>query len=134
MRVLLNKPMRRQYRSDSDWEIFDPASRYPEIDTSRQGEFIDNRFAFTRVDITEEGLPDAIHLYVGTEGDTLLVGDVGIKYDFNTHQDVAQALANISKYQDFYSILQEQGLFPTNAIVLEAVRQAQAMVDAALAE
>ena len=134
MRVKTDKPMRRQYRSTSDWEIFDPASRYSEVNTSRRGEYSENLFAFTRVDVSEIGLPDAIHLYIGTEGGTLEGGDIGIVYDFHTHQNVSDALANQSKYQDFYVVLQELGYYPANAIVIEAVAQAQAMVDAALEE
>ena len=134
MIVKADKPMRRQYRSTSDWEIYDPASTYPEFNTSRRGEYNDNLFAFTRVDVSEIGLSDGIHLYIGTEGNTLEIGDIGIIYDFRTHRNVSDALANESKYQDFYLVLEENGYYPTNAIVIEAVSQAQAMVNAAFEE
>ena len=137
MRVKADKPMRRQYRETSDWEIFDPASKYSEFNTSESGEYIENLFAFSRVDTSEVNLPDAINLYVGTQGETIVdgvKGDISTLYDFHTHQNVSNALANVAKYQDFYIILKEIGYLPENRVVVEAVAQAQAMVDAALTE
>ena len=137
MRVKADKPMRRQYRETSDWEIFDPASKYSEFNTSESGEYIENLFAFSRVDISEVNLPDAINLYVGTQGETIVdgvKGDISTLYDFHTHQNVSDALANVAKYQDFYLILKQIGYLPENRVVVEAVAQAQAMVDAALTE
>ena len=137
MRVKADKPMRRQYRETSDWEIFDPASKYSEFNTSESGEYIENLFAFSRIEASEVNLPDAINLYVGTQGETIVdgvKGDISTLYDFHTHQNVSNALANIAQYQDFYLILKQIGYLPENRVVVEAVAQAQAMVDAALTE
>ena len=137
MRVKADKPMRRQYRSTSDWEIFDPASKYSEFNTSRSGGYIENLFAFSRVEASEVNLPDAINLYVGIQGETVINGvngDISTLYDFHTHQNVSDALANVAKYQDFYLILKQIGYLPESRVVVEAVAQAQAMVDAALTE
>ena len=137
MRVKADKPMRRQYRETSDWEIFDPASKYSEFNTSESGEYIENLFAFSRIEASEVNLPDAINLYVGTQGETIVdgvKGDISTLYDFHTHQNVSNALANVAKYQDFYLILKQIGYLPENRVVVEAVAQAQAMVDAALTE
>ena len=135
MQTQADKPMRRLLSPDSEWETIDPASGYSQFHTSRRGEFNENIFAFTRIDVSEVGLPDAIHLFVGTQNGTSLLEDgVGVIYDFRTDRNVSDALANVSKYADFYSLLNVLGYSPTHAIAIEAVSQAQAMVNAALAE
>ena len=135
MQVQQTKPMRREQTATSGWETIDPSSDYEDINTSREGEFVNNRFAFTRVDVSEISLPDAMHFFIGTEGGTNVLDDgVGIIYDFNTYQDVSYALANVPKYGDFYAILRLLGHELNSAVVRTAVTQAQAMVDAALAE
>lgn len=135
MQVQQDKQMRREENATSGWETIDPSSDYEDINTSREGEFVNNRFAFTRVDITEINLPDAMHFFVGTEGGTNILDDgLGIIYDFNTYQNVSDALANVPKYADFYGVLKLIGHNPNSLVVTTAVAQAQAMVDAALAE
>ena len=129
MQVILTKPM-RYLRTDTDfWQLLDTAAEYESTSNSRQrrrGEFIENLFSYTHVSALEVNVDDGIHAYVGTQD-----GDVGILYDWQTHDNVRDALRSVPKYEDFYSILKELGYEQNHAVVITAVGQLQEKVNVA---
>ena len=139
MRIKLDKQMRRQHRPDEDWETYNPASTYQTTTTDsfqrRRGEYDENFLTCSRVNASQFGLSDAMHLYIGTQdGTSLLEVGVGVVYDYQTHQHVSDALANESKYQDFYGVLALIGYSPVDSIIREAIDQIQEMVNHARGE
>jgi hypothetical protein len=122
--VVREKPLWYRRTEDDDWVEYALASQYPIQDSNhmRRGHFDENLLTYCF--LVARGV-EYVWAYVG-EGE-----NVGINYDYTQFPDVADALENIDKYEDFLGALNNIGYNLESAVTQDAIRRLQSFVDLA---